>query len=114
MKKTKKEPQSISTVPQEMDWNYFSPLEVEVINNNFDKAFRAFKMMVQSEKILALYKEKQSFEKPSAKKRRKHNESVRRVKQAELKQQKIISGELDKEKAKKQLKKDKSKAKSKE
>jgi ribosomal protein S21 len=55
------------------------PLEVKVYNNNFDKALRAFRALVQKERILSLYKEKQSYEKPSDKKRRKRNEMKRKL-----------------------------------
>jgi small subunit ribosomal protein S21 len=58
------------------------PLEVKVYGNNFDKAMRAFRALVQKERILSAYKEKQSYEKPSDKRRRKVNESKR--KQLEL------------------------------
>lgn len=54
------------------------PLEVKVYNNNFDKALRAFRALVQKERILSSYKEKQSYEKPSDKRRRKRNEMRRK------------------------------------
>jgi len=54
------------------------PLEVKVYGNNFDKALRAFRAQVQKERILSSYKEKQSYEKPSDKRRRKINESKRK------------------------------------
>jgi len=54
------------------------PLEVRVFNNNFDKALRAFRALVQKERILSAYKEKQSYEKPSDKRRRKRNEMRRK------------------------------------
>jgi len=54
------------------------PLEVKVYNGNFDKALRAFRALVQKERILSIYKEKQSFEKPSDKRRRKRNEMKRK------------------------------------
>jgi len=59
------------------------PLEVKIYGNNFDKAIKAFKALVQKEKILSLYKERQSYEKPSDKKRRKLNESYRKAKENE-------------------------------
>ncbi len=40
---------------------------------------RTFRALVQKERILSLYKEKQSFEKPSDKKRRKRNEMKRKL-----------------------------------
>ncbi len=54
------------------------PLEVKVYDN-FDKAFKAFRALVQKERILSLYKEKQRYEKPSDKKRRKKNEMRRKA-----------------------------------
>lgn len=54
------------------------PLEVKVYNGNFDKALRAFRALVQKERILSSYKEKQSYEKPSDKRRRKRNEMKRK------------------------------------
>lgn|SRR5574337_367485 len=54
------------------------PLEVKVYGNNFDKALKAFRALIQKERILSTYKEKQAYEKPSDKRRRKRNESVRK------------------------------------
>lgn len=54
------------------------PLEVKVYGNNFDKALRAFRALVQKERILSIYKENQAYEKPSDKKRRKRNEMKRK------------------------------------
>ncbi len=58
---------------------FAQPLEVRVYNNSFDKALRAFRALVQKERILSEYKEKQSYEKPSDKKRRKRNEAKRKL-----------------------------------
>lgn len=55
------------------------PLEVKVYNNNFDKALKAFRALVQRERILSAYKEKQTYEKPSQKRRRKRNEMKRKM-----------------------------------
>jgi ribosomal protein S21 len=92
--------------PQEVDENYFSPIQI-IVGNNFERAFKAFRSLVQSEKILSIFKEKQSYEKPSDKKRRKHNETMRRNYEDAAKQKKILSGEYEKEKVKKQAKKEK-------
>lgn len=51
------------------------PLQVKVYNGNFDKALRAFRAVVQKERILSLFKEKSRYEKPSEKRRRKRNEA---------------------------------------
>lgn len=50
-------------------------LEVKVIGN-LEKALKAFRAIVQKEKILSDYKESQRFEKPSDKKRRQRNEAA--------------------------------------
>lgn len=60
------------------------PLQVRVYNN-FDKAIKAFRAMVQKERILSLYKEYQRYEKPSDKKRRKRNEMKRKLLEIEMK-----------------------------
>jgi small subunit ribosomal protein S21 len=54
------------------------PLEVKV-HDNFDRAMKIFRNMVQKERVVSNYKEKQSFEKPSDKKRRKRNERKRKA-----------------------------------
>lgn len=54
------------------------PLEVKVYGNNCDKAIKAFRTLVQKERILSVYKDKQSYEKPSDRIRRKKNESKRK------------------------------------
>ena len=54
------------------------PLEVKVYGNNCDKAIKSFRTLVQKEKILSVYKDKQAYEKPSDKARRKRNESKRK------------------------------------
>src|SRR5271166_41973 len=65
------------------------PLEVKVYNNNFDRALRAFRALVQKERILSTYKEKQSYEKPSDKRRRKKNEAKRKAFEMEFKQDEL-------------------------
>ena len=54
------------------------PLQVKV-NNNFDRAFKAFRALVQKERILSIYKEHQRYEKPSDRRRRKINEAKRKL-----------------------------------
>lgn len=55
------------------------PLQVRVYGGNFDKALRAFRALVQKERILSIYKEKQSYEKRSDRRRRKKNEAQRKL-----------------------------------
>lgn len=50
-------------------------LEVKV-TGNLEKALKAFRAIVQKEKILSDYKESQRFEKPSDKKRRLRSEAA--------------------------------------
>jgi len=59
------------------------PLEVKVYN--FDRALKAFRSLVQKERILSTYKEKQRFEKKSDKRRRKRNERKRKLMELEVK-----------------------------
>lgn len=54
------------------------PLEVKVYNN-FDRAVKAFRALVQKERVISNYKEKQRYEKPSDKKRRKRAERERKL-----------------------------------
>ena len=63
----------------EMETVEAKPLEVIVYNNGFDKALRAFRSIVQKERILSAYKEKQTYEKKSDKLRRKRNEAKRKI-----------------------------------
>jgi small subunit ribosomal protein S21 len=95
----------VKTIKNHLDDSYlddFTPLEVKVFNNNFDRAFKSFRQMVQKERILTLYKQKQSYEKPSVKRRRKRNEMRQKRMELEAKRQKILSGEFEKELQKKQ------------
>lgn len=55
------------------------PLEVVVYNNGFDKALKAFRALVQKERILSAYKERQTYTKPSDKKRQKRKDMKRKV-----------------------------------
>lgn len=55
-----------------------TPLEVKVYGNSFERALKAFRALVQKERILSAYKERQTYEKPSDKKRRKRNEAKRK------------------------------------
>ena len=79
-KKASKGGDNLATVPRigPGDAIQAQPLEVKVFGNNFDKALRAFRALVQKERVLSAYKEKQSYEKPSDKRRRKINESKRK------------------------------------
>lgn len=61
------------------------PLEVKVYDNNFEKALKAFKALVQKERVLSLHKEKSRYEKPSDKQRRKRNEMRRKLMELENK-----------------------------
>lgn len=106
MKKNKIIPVEKSTIPKEIDPNYFRPLQVQVFGNGFDRAMKTFRSIVQAEKVLSNYKEKSRYEKPSDKKRRKKAEAIQRVYEEEMKMKKILSGEYEKEKAKKQVRKE--------
>ncbi len=80
------------------------PLQVEVINGNFEEAFKRFKSLCQKEKILIQYKERMSYEKPSEKKRRKSRQALERKLLLENREQLILSGEWDRRQKKKEIK----------
>jgi len=82
-----------------------SPLEVVVVDGRFEEAFRNFKALIQKEKILTLYKEKQFYEKPSDKKRRKRKQAAQRRMMMEALEKQIQSGEWEKRKQQKEAKK---------
>jgi small subunit ribosomal protein S21 len=80
-KKAAKGGESVAAVPDKfanIEAVQAQPLEVRVYGNNFDKALRAFRALVQKERVLSSFKEKQTYEKPSDKRRRKRNESIRK------------------------------------
>jgi small subunit ribosomal protein S21 len=80
-KKASKGGESVAAVPDKfanIEAVQAQPLEVRVYGNNFDKALRAFRALVQKERVLSSFKEKQTYEKPSDKRRRKRNESIRK------------------------------------
>jgi small subunit ribosomal protein S21 len=106
MKKSKSPVVEKSSIPQEIDSNYFKPVQVQVFGNGFERAMKTFRQIVQSENILSEYKEKSRYEKPSDKKRRKQSEAIQNAYKEEMKMKKIISGEYEKEKAKKQVRKE--------
>lgn len=81
-----------------------SHLEVVVYNGNFEEAFRRFKTLVQNEGIIAEYKARQAYEKPSERMRRKCREAEERRLLQESREAQIISGEWDKRQKKKELK----------
>lgn len=85
----------------------FRGLEVKVHDNDFEDAFRKFKSLIQKEKVIAEFKEKQRYEKPSDKKRRKKREAIQKVMLAKLREQQILSGEWDKIQARKEARKNK-------
>ena len=61
------------------------PLEVKV-GDNFDKAFKIFRSIVQKERVISAFKEKQAFEKPSVRRRRKRIESQQKRAEMESKE----------------------------
>lgn len=75
----------------------FSPVQVDLSHcYNMEDAIRKFRMMVQKEGILQKLKEKEGYEKPSVKKRRKKHEAIQRRMFEEMKEKQMLSGEWDK------------------
>jgi small subunit ribosomal protein S21 len=91
------------------DLKPFSCLEVRIRErDNFEECVRRFKSVVQKSQVLSLYKQKQAYEKPSDKRRRKLRESKEKARIAEIREQQMISGEWDKkQKAKEQKRREK-------
>ena len=73
--------------------DHFSPLEVEV--GHFEDSLRYFKSLVQKEKTLSLFKEKQYYEKPSEKKRRKRREAEERRRTTNMRDRMMATGEWE-------------------
>jgi small subunit ribosomal protein S21 len=95
--------------PPELEPDAFTPLQV-VVGSNFEDALKRFKSLVQKSKILSLYKEKQSYEKPSEKKRRRNREAQERNRVAALREKQILSGEWEqRQKSKEQKRRERTK-----
>lgn len=84
----------------------FEPLEVKV-TYSFEDAYRRFKSLVQKEKVVSDVKQRQAYEKPSVKKRRREREATERRLMAEAREQQIASGEWEKRQRRKQEKRQK-------
>lgn len=79
------------------------PLQI-FVNGSFEGAVQKFKSLFQKEKVIAKYKEKQAYEKPSEKKRRKQREAEERRLVTAKREELIASGEWEKRQAKKEAK----------
>lgn len=83
----------------------FHPLEVEVRDGNFEEASRRFKTLVQRDGILNDFRQRQEFEKPSEKRRRKQREAAERNFIEKRREEQMLSGEWDKIQKRKEEKK---------
>ena len=54
-------------------------IEVQVRNNNVEKAVRVLKKKIQKDGMMRELRQRQYYEKPTLKRQRKHKESLRRV-----------------------------------
>ena len=54
-------------------------IEVQVRNNNVEKAIRVLKKKIQKDGMMRELRQRQYYEKPTLKRQRKHKESLRRV-----------------------------------
>lgn len=79
------------------------PLQI-VVTGSFEDACRRFKTLVQNEGVIADYKSKQAYEKPSERKRRKSREAEERRLLAASREALILSGEWDKRQKRKEQK----------
>lgn len=103
MKNKKQLPKKAYSENNSSEFDYIQPIEAKPLEvkvyNNFEKAVKAFRALVQKERILSIYKEKQYYEKPSDKKRRKRNEMKRKL--LELNSEKKQSPDSEKKKREK-------------
>ena len=60
-------------------------ITIQVRNGNVEQAMRVLKRKIQKEGLIKELRARQSYEKPSAKKRRKHKESVANYKKQQKK-----------------------------
>lgn len=60
-------------------------LEIKVFNNDIERAIKVLKKKVQNDGLFKILKEKRYFEKPSKKKKRKHQEALKRLKRKQKK-----------------------------
>jgi small subunit ribosomal protein S21 len=81
-------------------------LEVKVIGD-FDESVRRFKTYFQRERIVGQLKEREAFEKPSDKKRRKQREARQRALMLDARAKMIENGEWEKHKSNKEKKRTK-------
>lgn len=80
-----------------------TPLEVKV-NGSFEDACRKFKALFQKERIASELKDRESYEKPSEKKRRKKREAKERNMMLQARERMIATGEWDKKQKRKAAK----------
>ncbi|MCS6961410.1 MAG: 30S ribosomal protein S21 [Deltaproteobacteria bacterium] len=59
------------------------PLEVFVEGDNIERALKALKRKLVREGVIREYKAKKYFEKPSVKRKRKKNETLRKIERIE-------------------------------
>lgn len=84
--------------PKEFDKSWVHPIQVIVEGSSredFEYAARKFKTIFGRERVIRQLKERSTYEKPSAKKRRKAREAITRNLLAERREQMIVSGEWD-------------------
>ena len=84
--------------------DHFSPLEISV-GSNFEDSIRRFKSLVQKSQILSDYKDRQAYEKPSERKRRKRREAKERRRLMTLKEKQMANGEWDRKQEAREQKK---------
>ena len=54
-------------------------IEIQVRNNNVEKAIRVLKKKIQKDGMMRELRQRKYYEKPTLKRQRKHKESLRRV-----------------------------------
>jgi small subunit ribosomal protein S21 len=93
-----------NTGPEPVDFSRFTPIQVVVEGNSredFDYAVRKFKSVFQRERIAGQLKEREHFEKPGEKRRRKQREATERRLMTEYRERLVQTGEWERRQQKK-------------
>jgi len=89
------------------DLEPFECLEVRVNHpDEFERAVKNWKAMVQKSGVLNDFRAHSAYEKPSDKRRRKQREMVENIRISEIREKQILSGEWDKRRKRKEKRRD--------
>ena len=89
------------------DLEPFEFLEVKVNHpDEFERAVKNWKALVQKSGVLNDFRAHASYEKPSDKRRRKKREMIENIRISEIREKQILSGEWDKRRKRREKRRD--------